>query len=95
MLFLMGIATLLLTVAVRMIRLYLRGDVPHQQSDFGWWSLLLIPPIIVLGFAMIFVAALALDYMLSLIEYLVFVLRKCPKCGSRRWSFGFTRGFGL
>jgi hypothetical protein len=34
-------------------------------------------------------------FALELVEYLAFARRRCPTCGARRWSWGFTRGFGL
>jgi hypothetical protein len=37
----------------------------------------------------------AMKFFLELVEYLAFARRKCPQCGGRRWSRGFTRGFGL
>lgn len=46
-----------------------------------------------------FVAALLVSAMLNFIaealEYLAMKWRKCPQCGQRNWSWGFTSGFGL
>jgi hypothetical protein len=34
-------------------------------------------------------------YVLEAIEYVAFAWRRCPNCKARRWSWGFTEGFGL
>lgn len=54
-----------------------------------------------LGWRWVFVAILlipcevAIHYAAQLTEWLAFCLKRCPGCGTRRWSWGFTRGFGL
>ena len=32
---------------------------------------------------------------LEFIDWVVALLKRCPKCHRRRWSWGYTRGFGL
>ena len=57
-----------------------------------WWAWFLLIP------AFLVVAVLGmwlLDKLFSGIEWLAFSRRRCPRCGKRRWSWGFTRGFGL
>jgi len=89
--FLMGCTLGIAAVTVRMIR----GDAPRQPLDSGWWNLLVVPLSLVIGFVGAFVGAMILNAILELIEYLAFAFRKCPQCGARRWSWGYTRGFGL
>ena len=91
LLFLMGLTVGIGSIAVRVIR----GDSPRQALDLGWWNLLAVPLGIVIGLVGAFVGAILLNYLFELIEYLAFALRKCPKCGARKWSWGYTRGFGL
>jgi len=90
MMFLMGCATLLFSIALPFF-----GEPPIRLSELGWWNLLVIP----IGFAGLFIAAfiggLILSYVLECSEWIAYCLRKCPKCGFRKWSWGFTCGFGL
>jgi hypothetical protein len=60
-------------------------------SVLGSWSWLVIPILPVAAFF----GALILNFILEALEWLAFCLRKCPKCGRRHWSWGFTSGFGL
>ncbi len=64
-------------------------------ADLGWWNLLVLPPFLVFFVIWMFVGCVVLKFALELIEYLLFALRKCPRCGARRWSWGYIRGFGL
>ena len=89
--FLMGLAVAIGSFTVRMIR----GDAARQSLDLGWWNLLVVPVAMLVGFVLAFIGAILLNYVFEFIEYLAFCLRKCPKCGSRKWSWGYTRGFGL
>lgn len=88
--FLMGIAGGLGAAAIDSWRGHLR-----PETELGWWNLLVVPLSLVLCLVGAFIGAVVLNYILEAIEYLVVVLRKCPKCGARRWTWGFTRGFGL
>jgi hypothetical protein len=72
----------------------LAGDRPHpvEPPETPWWVFLAavaIAPILAV------VGMMATKFLLELIEYLAFARRQCPTCGGRRWSWGFTRGFGL
>ncbi|MFN3150954.1 hypothetical protein [Bremerella sp.] len=91
LLFLMGMTTAIGSFVAKM----LRGDGPREPFDFGWWNLLVIPIGFFIGLIVAFIGAIVLNYLFELIEYLAFALRKCPRCGSRKWSWGYTRGFGL
>jgi hypothetical protein len=65
---------------------------PAQPFDVPWWVDFLI---VVIGIILVFVGAIVLKFLLELIEYLAFARRRCERCGCRKWSWGFTRGFGL
>lgn len=66
--------------------------IPNVFFDgLGWWWLLAAPTVLVLALS----AAFLLNMILACLEWLAFCLRRCPECGARRWSFGFTQGFGL
>ncbi|WP_081610882.1 MULTISPECIES: hypothetical protein [Rhodopirellula] len=96
MIFLMGCTAGIISFAARTLRTPTAANTATETSfSFGWWNLLLVPLSVVAGLIVFFLCALLLNYLLELIEYLMFVARKCPKCGARRWSWGFTRGFGL
>lgn len=77
----MGVATLLISFVARAL----------LPDDLGWWWLLIAPVLFVLALPAGYLVAVAL----AALEWLVFSLRRCPRCGARRWSFGFTEGFGL
>ncbi len=81
MFLLIGVASVMVTALVRVV----------FPNGLGWWWLLVIPAIPVLGV----MGGFVLDVFLAAIEYLAFCWRRCPQCQCRRWSFGFTRGFGL
>jgi hypothetical protein len=91
MLFMMGCATAIMTFSLRR----LRGDTPNPIADLGWWNLLAIPIGLIVLIIVAFFGGLVLNYALEFFEWLAYCLRKCPKCGCRKWSWGFTRGFGL
>lgn len=91
MLFLMGCTTAIAAVAIRVIR----GHGPYESLGLGWWNVLVIPLAGVVGLVGAFIGSILLNYVLEFIEYVAFMWRKCPKCGARRWSWGYTRGFGL
>lgn len=60
-------------------------------NGLGWWWLLAAPGVLLLSL----VAAFLLSLLLEGLEWLAFCLRRCPSCGARNWSWGFTQGFGL
>lgn len=66
--------------------------VPAEKIETPWWFTV-VGVIIVL--VLTIVGAVAIKLLIELAEYLTFVWRRCPTCGARRWSWGFTRGFGL
>jgi hypothetical protein len=53
-----------------------------------WWAVLLPVPVF-------FLTLLAVYFIPHTVEWLTAFLRRCPRCGSRRWSYPYTRGFGL
>jgi hypothetical protein len=57
-----------------------------------WWVALIGT---LLSCGAVVLVAVALNLLLEAVEYLAFVRRSCPNCGARRWSWGFTSGFGL
>ncbi|MBB5035661.1 hypothetical protein [Prosthecobacter vanneervenii] len=59
--------------------------------SLGWWWLVAAPALLVAALA----GAWLLHELLAGIEWLMFCFRRCPCCLSRRWSWGFTQGFGL
>lgn len=67
---------------------------PMQTSPppLDWIFWLILVPLSVLG---TFLGGLFLHLVFSTIEYLAFARRKCPQCGNRRWTWGYTDGFGL
>lgn len=60
-------------------------------TSLGWWWVLAAPLLLVASFF----GAWLLHGLLAGIEWLLFCFRRCPNCRSRRWSWGFTQGFGL
>ena len=97
---LMGLSGVMLAPAIRSVRSVARSvsesaGAVEAESGLGWWALLAIPLAMVLGFVVLFVGAIVLNAVFELTEWLAYSCRRCPKCGSRRWSWGFTRGFGL
>ena len=74
---------------------FLRGDAAPRAGKWNWWHVLLIPLSVLLTSAIVVVGAILLDRLLSLIEYLAYCRRRCPRCGQRKWSWGYTSGYGL
>jgi hypothetical protein len=94
--FLLGIANACHSLALLWLRSLIGESSAASDEPVPWWiavgiSLIVIPTMLVVWV----LAAIALKYLLELIEYLTFAWRKCPTCGQRRWSWGYTRGFGL
>ncbi len=80
---------------IHSINRVLRGtqrDLAQPQAEDPWWVYVAI---CVLGLLLLVVGAAVVKYLLEVVEYLVFARRRCERCGARRWSRGFTRGFGL
>ncbi len=60
-------------------------------DGFGWWWLAVVPSLIVVSLIGIIPTA----YAFQLIEWLAYCWKPCPKCRKRKWSWGYTKGFGL
>ncbi len=60
-------------------------------NGLGWWWVVGVPVLLVVAF----IGGYILDLALSLVEWILVHIARCPHCGGRRWSWGFTRGFGL
>jgi hypothetical protein len=95
----MGVCAAVLMPTIRFGRSLIKtaSDSPIAGSapGFGWWKLVIIPFVMVIGFVVLLFAALLLNVLMELMEWLAFSLRRCPNCRCRRWSWGFKRGFGL
>ena len=61
-------------------------------DSLPWWAWLLIVPG---GLVVAVIGGILLDLLLQAVEWLLFAFRRCPRCRARRWSWGFTGGFGL
>ncbi len=60
-------------------------------DGFGWWWLAIVPS----SFAVALVLIIPIAYTFELIEWAAYCWKRCPKCGERKWSRGYTKGFGL
>lgn len=60
-------------------------------DGLGWWWLLAGPLFGLVSLPL----GLLLHPALAAFEWALFCWRRCPDCGARAWSWGFTRGFGL
>ena len=89
---LIGLAAFVIGLAIPLFRRAWFHDAGAAETSTPGWAWLLIIPAAV-GAAVLIAAAL--DKIFALAEWLLFAGRRCPGCGSRRWSRGFTRGFGL
>ena len=67
------------------------ADAPPPEPP-PWWGICIGMPIILIA---ALIGMMLLDKTLSTVEWLLFARRRCPYCGARQWSSGFTRGFGL
>ena len=65
---------------------------PVQVGATPWWLWVILVPASIVFLVLLTVA---MNWFLELLEYLAYAGRKCPKCGKRKWSWGFTKGFGL
>lgn len=80
--------------------LYLAGDprapgqaAPVKPVPVPWWAGVISCGVVLV---VVFVGMLVINFVIELIEWLAFARRRpCPKCGARRWSWGYTQGFGL
>lgn len=69
-----------------------RTNGAEHAGPLPWWAWFAIVP---LGLVCAVIGAMVLNVLFQAVEWLAFALRRCPRCGKRRWSWGFTRGFGL
>jgi len=68
------------------------GRSPEPAPDPPWW---LWPVAVVMWLALWIGTAAGLNWLVRAVERRVVRRQPCPACGGRRWSRGFTRGFGL
>lgn len=61
----------------------------------GWWAILLVPAFLIFALSVLLVMAMVINLIMEFAEWITVSFRRCPKCQSRRWSWGYTRGFGL
>jgi hypothetical protein len=91
--FLLGLSAACLAGGFAILKARLgEQPVPVQHPETKWWEW---PVIGIITLTILIVAAAVVKFALELVEYLAHSRRKCPNCGTRRWSWGFTRGFGL
>jgi hypothetical protein len=64
----------------------------RSMPTIHWWAW---PIMIAIGVVAAIAGVPLLYFIFSAIEWIVYCMRRCSVCGARRWSFGFTRGFGL
>ena len=90
---LLGLSVGCMAGVARGIRM-LMGDPPPpaEPADAPWWVCVAA---VVVGPVLAVVGMVVINFALELAEWLAFAWRRCPTCGARRWSWGFTRGFGL
>jgi hypothetical protein len=73
-----------------------RAIVPRPEAaprpPAPWW---VWPVAAVVTVVAIAGTTVALKWGLEAAERLAVLRRPCPRCGGRRWSRGFTRGYGL
>jgi hypothetical protein len=79
----------------RLLRSLVPPDAPPPESSPPWWFWALCVLAVPLVLFLVVIGAWVLKFLLELLEYLVFARRRCLVCRQRRWSWGFTRGFGL
>lgn len=63
-----------------------------NKVEVPWWSW---PLFLGIWFVLVVVGSLVLHLTLYFAEYLAYYRRRCPQCGTRRWSWGYQSGFGL
>jgi hypothetical protein len=91
--FLLGLSAACIAAAARGLRVLVgERPAPAEPVEAPWWVAVVV---VVAGLVLVVVGVAAVKFVLELVEYLSFAWRRCPRCGARRWSWGFTRGFGL
>ena len=85
---------LVLVTQLRLSQGIAAGD-PTVSVDLGWWEYLLYPVAFAIALVSWLIGVVILNWLIEFVEWVFFCRRKCPNCGSRRWSWGYVRGFGL
>jgi hypothetical protein len=91
LLFLVSVTCFLVWATALVLRTWSIEVTGRDPGIPPWWWIIGVPVGAVVGLG----AVIAVRYALEAVEYLVFLPRKCPHCGKRRWSWGYTQGFGL
>ncbi len=79
--------------AARGLRIWVgERPAPADPVEAPWWVGVVA---VVIGLVLTVVGVMVVKFTLEMVEYLAFARRRCPSCRARRWSWGFTRGFGL
>lgn len=89
---LMALAPAILIGLVMLARLLIPLPPQLPVEDTPWWvwvASAIGTPVLLVG------GAWGLHLVFSTTEHFLMRWGKCPECGSRAWSKGFTRGFGL
>ena len=94
---LMALTYLFWEIGLRIVHALIVGDQAQQpanqpQPDPPWW---MWPVSACVSLLLSFLGAVALDLTFRFIEFVLARQRPCPSCGARKWSKGFTSGFGL
>jgi hypothetical protein len=91
--FLLALSAGCIAGAARGLRAWV-GERPTgaEPVEVPWWVGVVA---VVVGLVLTVVCVVIVKFALELVEYLAFAWRQCPNCGARRWSWGFTRGFGM
>ena len=94
---LLALSTGCIAGVARGIRSLAGGQPPTVDPVVApWWVGVLFGVLaVVVGVALALVGMIVINFVLELAEWLIFARRRCPLCNARRWSWGFTRGFGL
>ena len=93
---LMGLVPVMLLGLVVFIRWLLPASPPPPDApepNFPWCPVIGVS--LVVGPVVAFSGAWVLDLLFRTTEHFLMRWAKCPGCGSRKWSKGDIRGFGL
>jgi hypothetical protein len=89
---LFGLSSLSLLPSAHVLRSAIGQDAVPRELSVPWWAWPILF-LVALGAAVL--GTVVLKYLFEFFEYLAIAWRKCPACGARRWSWGYTGGFGL
>jgi len=92
-----GLALTCLIWPVHALRAFAEDEARRAQSGEGVGAFSAVVALVGVALILFLFVVLVnlLKFLLELIEYLAIRRRPCARCGERRWSWGFTRGFGL